>query len=84
MSLNCGRSSPDGRAEKGFASVFTNAISELPPMSVSLCLMVRNEEAKLAACLKSAADLADETIVVDTGSTDGHAGACCQLGRAGV
>jgi glycosyltransferase involved in cell wall biosynthesis len=40
-------------------------------MSVSLCLMVRNEEAKLAACLQSAADLVDEVIVVDTGSTDG-------------
>jgi glycosyltransferase involved in cell wall biosynthesis len=40
-------------------------------MSVSLCLMVRNEEAKLRASLQSAADLVDETIVVDTGSTDG-------------
>lgn len=40
-------------------------------MSVSLCVMVRNEEAKLSACLQSAADLADETIMVDTGSTDG-------------
>src|SRR6266849_3308582 len=40
-------------------------------MSESLCLMVRNEQEKLAACLQSAADLADETIVVDTGSTDG-------------
>ncbi len=40
-------------------------------MSVSLCLMVRNEEEQLAACLQSAADLVDETIVVDTASTDG-------------
>jgi glycosyltransferase involved in cell wall biosynthesis len=39
-------------------------------MTVSLCLMVRNEEEKLAACLQSAADLLDEIIVVDTGSTD--------------
>ncbi len=39
-------------------------------MSVSLCLMVRNEEEKLTACLQSASDLVDETIVVDTGSTD--------------
>jgi glycosyltransferase involved in cell wall biosynthesis/tetratricopeptide (TPR) repeat protein/predicted O-methyltransferase YrrM len=37
---------------------------------VSLCLIVRNEEANLPACLGSAADLADEVIVVDTGSTD--------------
>ncbi len=38
-------------------------------MSVSLCLMVWNEEEKLAACLQSAADLVGEAIVVDTGST---------------
>ena len=39
-------------------------------MSISLCLMVRNEEDSLPGCLQSAADLVDETIVVDTGSTD--------------
>jgi tetratricopeptide (TPR) repeat protein len=38
---------------------------------VSLCLIVRNEEANLPDCLASAADLAHELIVVDTGSTDG-------------
>jgi glycosyltransferase involved in cell wall biosynthesis len=37
---------------------------------VSLCLIVRNEEATLGACLASAAGLVDEVIVVDTGSTD--------------
>jgi hypothetical protein len=40
-------------------------------MSISLCLMVRNEEEALPGCLQSAADLVDEIIVVDTGSTDG-------------
>src|SRR5437899_7504934 len=49
-------------------------------MSVSLCLMVRNEEEKLAACLQSAADLVDETIVVDTGSTDGTRDLAANLG----
>ncbi len=39
-------------------------------MTVSLCLIVRNEEEKLAACLQSAAGLADETIVVDTDDGD--------------
>src|SRR5438132_9453804 len=39
-------------------------------MSVSLCLMVRNEEAALPGCLQSVAGIADEIIVVDTGSTD--------------
>jgi tetratricopeptide (TPR) repeat protein len=37
---------------------------------VSLCLIARDEEANLPACLGSARDLVDEVIVVDTGSTD--------------
>jgi tetratricopeptide (TPR) repeat protein len=37
---------------------------------VSLCMIVKNEEANLPACLGSVADLVDETVVVDTGSTD--------------
>jgi tetratricopeptide (TPR) repeat protein len=37
---------------------------------VSLCLIVKNEEANLPACLASAAGLFDEVVVVDTGSTD--------------
>src|SRR5262249_53566109 len=37
---------------------------------VSLCMIVKNEEKILAACLDSAADLFDELILVDTGSTD--------------
>src|SRR6266852_1201445 len=49
-------------------------------MTVSLCLMARNEEGKLAACLQSAADLVDETIVVDTGSTDGTREVAVRLG----
>jgi tetratricopeptide (TPR) repeat protein len=38
---------------------------------VSLTMIVRNEKANLPACLASAADLVDEIVVVDTGSTDG-------------
>ncbi len=37
---------------------------------VSLCLIVKNEEANLADCLGSVCGLVDEMIVVDTGSTD--------------
>jgi Flp pilus assembly protein TadD len=33
-------------------------------------MIVRNEEANLPACLASAADLVDELVIVDTGSTD--------------
>lgn len=38
--------------------------------SISLCMIVKNEAENLAACLASVGDLADEIIIVDTGSTD--------------
>jgi glycosyltransferase involved in cell wall biosynthesis len=38
--------------------------------TVSLCMIVRNEEKVLEKCLSSIIDLADEIIIVDTGSTD--------------
>ena len=38
--------------------------------TVSLCMIVKNEEKVLARCLDSIADLMDEIIIVDTGSTD--------------
>jgi glycosyltransferase involved in cell wall biosynthesis len=37
---------------------------------LSLCMIVRDEESRLAKCLKSAKNLVDEIIVLDTGSTD--------------
>lgn len=39
-------------------------------ISISLCMIVKNEEAVLARCLGSVADLVEEIIIVDTGSTD--------------
>lgn len=39
-------------------------------ITISLCMIVKNEEAVLARCLDSVADLMDEIIIVDTGSTD--------------
>ncbi len=47
---------------------------------VSLCLIVKNEEATLAECLQSVAGLVHETIVVDTGSTDGTRAIAAKLG----
>lgn len=37
---------------------------------ISLCMIVKNEEKVLARCLNSAKNIADEIIIVDTGSTD--------------
>mgnify|MGYP000870033800 FL=1 len=39
-------------------------------MTVSLCMIVKNEEDVLARCLESVSDLMDEIIILDTGSTD--------------
>jgi glycosyltransferase involved in cell wall biosynthesis len=39
-------------------------------LPISVCLIVKNEEAYLDACLKSVKDWVNEIIVVDTGSTD--------------
>ncbi|MCU0591473.1 MAG: glycosyltransferase [Desulfobacterales bacterium] len=38
--------------------------------NLSLCMIVRDEERHLARCLQSAKPIADEIILVDTGSTD--------------
>jgi glycosyltransferase involved in cell wall biosynthesis len=38
--------------------------------TISLCMIVKNEIANIGACLKNAKALADEMIVVDTGSAD--------------
>jgi glycosyltransferase involved in cell wall biosynthesis len=39
-------------------------------ISISLCMIVRNEEDTLARCLESVKAAVDEIIIVDTGSTD--------------
>ncbi|MDE7283713.1 MAG: glycosyltransferase family 2 protein, partial [Lachnospiraceae bacterium] len=39
-------------------------------ITISLCMIVKNEEKLLARCLDSVAGLMDEIIIVDTGSTD--------------
>ncbi len=38
--------------------------------TISLCMIVKNEEETLARCLNSIYDLVDEIIIVDTGSSD--------------
>lgn len=39
-------------------------------ITVSLCMIVKNEEAVLERCISSTSGIADEVIVVDTGSSD--------------
>ena len=39
-------------------------------ITVSVCMIVKNEEAVLARCLDSLCKLVEEIIIVDTGSTD--------------
>ncbi|MEW6746802.1 MAG: glycosyltransferase [Planctomycetota bacterium] len=48
--------------------------------SISLCLIVRNEAARLPRCIESARPAVDEIVVVDTGSTDGTQQVAARLG----
>lgn len=41
---------------------------------LSLAMIVKNEEARLAHCLASVKELVDEMVILDTGSTDGTVG----------
>lgn len=67
----------DGRPRPAPADLSASALGEGPGLTlparqcrVSLTMIVRNEEGNLPACLASAADLFDEIVIVDTGSTD--------------
>ena len=40
------------------------------PAGISLCMIVKDEERFLEACLRTVVDVVDEVCVVDTGSTD--------------
>ena len=39
-------------------------------MKITLCMIVKNEEQYIEMCLNEALKIADEAIIVDTGSTD--------------
>ncbi len=47
---------------------------------VSLCMLVKDEERRLGRCLDSAAGLAAEIVVADTGSTDGTPAVAARYG----
>ena len=39
-------------------------------ISISLCMILKNEEDVIGRCLDCVKDIVDEIIIVDTGSTD--------------
>ena len=49
-------------------------------MKISFCLITLNEEENLSRCLRSCADLADEIVIVDSGSKDGTARIAAEFG----
>ncbi len=69
----------DDQSDSAFARAQTGLLFNLPappsdqaqlPAGLSLCMIVKNEERFLAACLASVKDAVDEINIVDTGSTD--------------
>jgi len=59
---------PDSAGSECSRSALSAPLREA--LGVSLCMIVRNEEDNLAACLESTGDLFAEKIIVDTGSVD--------------
>lgn len=69
----------EDQGESAFARAQTGLLFNLPvpsgeheqlPAGISLCMIVKNEERFLAACLASVREAVDEINVVDTGSRD--------------
>src|SRR5207247_7518533 len=62
-----GRSGP---ARVALPDSLSNLKIESPLPRLSVCLIVKNEEKFLPQCLESIRDIAEQIVVVDTGSTD--------------
>jgi tetratricopeptide (TPR) repeat protein len=69
----------DTYSSSNFAKRQTGLLFNLPapdpeqvqlPEGISLCMIVKNEERFLEACLESVKDVVDEINIIDTGSTD--------------
>ena len=56
------------------------AKKELNNATLTLCMIVKNEEAQIERCLQSAKDAVDDIVVVDTGSTDRTVEICKSFG----
>ena len=57
-----------------------NGCKTLNKMKLSVVIITLNEEANILRCLNSVQDVADEIIVVDSGSTDGTEKICTDFG----
>jgi glycosyltransferase involved in cell wall biosynthesis len=53
-------------------------------MTLSLCMIVKDEAAQLGKCLQSVGDRVDEIIVVDTGSQDNTGAIATDSGSQGL
>src|SRR5258708_240850 len=68
--LHPSRSSPRFGGEKAFDFGLVTPAVILLPMTLSVCIITFNEEANIGRTLSSVKDIADEIVVVDSGSTD--------------
>src|SRR3954469_15956876 len=58
------------RPLEGEAKKIAARAQPAPGLTLSLCMIVRDEESMLPRCLESMKDAVDEIVIVDTGSTD--------------
>lgn len=61
---------PDNENGTGVPNNGTGVPNDVGNIELSLCLIARDEEERIGACLDSVAPFVDEMVVVDTGSTD--------------
>jgi tetratricopeptide (TPR) repeat protein len=64
----------DPRRTRGSARRKVRRVRPEAPPTLSVCMIVRDEEDTLGRCLESVRGLADEMVVVDTGSQDATVG----------
>ncbi len=58
------------QVQERFTASVPAMLAKKPSPRLSVCMITKNEEANLARCLRSVQKLANEIVVVDTGSTD--------------
>lgn len=70
MAARLGASDAKGKALRRFVQEYAPDDPTDCDISISACLIVKNEERHLERCLRSIAKHVDEIVIVDTGSTD--------------